>query len=435
MENKIIIPDNCKKIIVEIFRVAIGLVFVFSGFVKAVDPWGSAYKFIDYFTAFNMTFLNSLALPASFILSALEFALGICLLAGVYRKITSLLIVLFMSFMTCLTLYLAIANPVTDCGCFGDAVVISNWATFIKNMIILPASVIVFLWSSKMSFLFSRKSRSLVVLYTFVFILGVSAYCYANLPILDFRPYKVGNNIRELMEIPEGVETDVFETIFIYEKDGERQKFTLDNYPKEGSGWTFVDSESKLVKKGYEPAIQGFSISDSEGYDVTDEILSDENYVFLLVAHKLDKASDSYIEKINEIYDYSRQYGYKFYCLTASLEEQISEWKESTGAEYLFYSADDITLKTIIRSNPGLVLIKDATIVNKWADRNIPEGDVLSASLDKSILGKVPENHSVRKLVFFGLLLLVPLSLLSFADWNGRRVKKKKNKKISGDKK
>ena len=431
MKKKMNMPDRYKKIIVEVLRVIISFVFIFSGFVKAVDPWGSAYKFQDYFNAFNLEFLSFVALPASFILSALEFSLGVCLLAGVYRKITSFIILLFMSFMTCLTLYLAVANPVSDCGCFGDAIVISNWETFIKNLFLLPASVVVFLWHPKMSFLFSKKSRSLVFLYTVIFILGVSAYCYTYLPVFDFRSYKIGSNIRESMEIPEGAETDVYETTFIYEKDGEKRKFTLEDYPKDGSGWTFVDTESKLIRKGYEPRIQGFSVSNSEGYDITDEILNDGGYTFLLIAHKLDKADDSYIDKINEAYDYSQKFGYPFYCLTSSLPEQIMEWRESTGAEYPFCTADDIILKTIVRSNPGLILIKDATIINKWSGRSIPDKDKLISPLDSSSLGDIPENQNTKKIISLILILFVPLLLLSLADWNSRRrdAKKTKSKK------
>jgi uncharacterized membrane protein YphA (DoxX/SURF4 family) len=365
--------DKFKKVIVEISRILLGVVFVFSGFVKAVDPVGSAYKISDYFSAWGLQFLDILALPGSFFQSVLEFALGVFLLAGIYRKITSFLILLVMCFMTPLTLYLAIANPITDCGCFGDALVITNWQTFYKNTVLLTAAVIVFLWHRQMTFLFPKKHRSLILLFTLLFILGISFYCYAYLPVLDFRPYKIGNNIREGMSIPEGAETDVYETVFIYEKEGIAHEFTIDNYPKEDSGWTFVDSKSKLIKKGYEPPIHDFTITTEQGDDITDEVLADDNYTFLLIAHKLEKASDSNIDKINEIYDYAKQNGYNFICLTASLPSQIKEWKENTGAEYPFCTMDDITLKTIIRSNPGLLLIKKGTIINKWPDKKIPE--------------------------------------------------------------
>jgi uncharacterized membrane protein YphA (DoxX/SURF4 family) len=371
MKIKQIISGN--KIIVEISRILLGVVFVFSGFVKAIDPLGSAYKISDYFSAWGLQFLDFLALPGSFFQSTLEFVLGVFLLAGIYRKITSILVLMVMCFMTPLTLYLAIVNPITDCGCFGDALVITNWQTFYKNIVLLAAAVIAFLWHKQMSFLLSKKLRSPVLWFTFLFIIGLSCYCYTYLPVLDFRPYKIGNNISEGMAIPEDAETDVYEITFIYEKEGVKQEFTIDNYPKEDSGWTFVDTKSNLIRKGYEPSIHNFTITTEQGHDITDEILTDDNYTFLLIAHKLEEACDSNIDKINEIYDYAKQNGYNFICLTASLPSQIKEWKENTGAEYPFCTMDDVTLKTIIRSNPGLMLIKKGTIINKWPDRKIPK--------------------------------------------------------------
>ncbi|MDR0681206.1 MAG: DoxX family protein [Dysgonamonadaceae bacterium] len=373
MKIKQTVSNKSKKIIVETSRILLGVVFVFSGFVKAVDPLGSAYKISDYFSAWELQFLDFLALPGSFFQSALEFTLGVLLLAGIYRKITSILVLLVMCFMTPLTLYLAIVNPITDCGCFGDALVITNWQTFYKNIVLLAAAVIVFLWHKQMTFLFSKKFRSLALWFTFLFIIGISLYCYTYLPVLDFRPYKIGNNISEGMTIPKNAEADVYEITFIYEKKGVKQEFTIDNYPKEDSGWVFVDTKSKLIKKGYEPPVHNFTITTEQGYDITDEILADDNYTFLLIAHKLEKASDSNIDKINEIYDYAKQNGYNFICLTASLPSQIKEWKENTGAEYPFCTMDDVTLKTIIRSNPGLMLIKKGTIINKWPSRKIPK--------------------------------------------------------------
>ncbi|MDR0863900.1 MAG: DoxX family protein [Candidatus Symbiothrix sp.] len=406
-----------KKIIVEVCRVILGLVFIFSGFVKAVDPWGSAYKIQEYLASFGLDFFDFIALPASFIQSALEFALGVFLLAGVYRKITSFLVLLTMCFMTPLTLYVAIANPVTDCGCFGDALVISNWQTFFKNLVLIAMAILVFLWHRQMSFLFSKKSRSLVVLYTLVFILGVSFYCYANLPILDFRPYKTGNNISELMEIPEDAERNVYETTLVYEKDGVKQKFTMADYPKGDSGWTYVETINTLVKKGYEPPIHDFTITNEDGDDITDEVLSDPGYSFLLIAHKLEKANESHIDKINGLYDYARQKGYRFLCLTSSLPDQIKEWKGSTGAEYPFCTTDDVALKTIIRSNPGLMLIKDAVIINKWPDRKIPGEEELLAPLADSPLGVPPANHNVRTVLLLALVLFVPLLSLFLFDF------------------
>lgn len=416
-------PNKYKKIIVTVCRLLIGLVFIFSGFVKAVDPWGSAYKFHDYFVAWNITFLDFSSLPASFFLSALEFVLGVCLLAGVYRRIVSGIILLFMSFMTVLTLYLAIFNPVTDCGCFGDALIITNWQTFYKNLILITAAVIIFVWRKQVVSLFSVKSRSLVVLFTGLFILSVSFYSYIYLPVLDFRPYKIGNNIHELMQIPEGAERDVYETVFIYEKDGVKQEFSLSNYPQEDSGWTFVETINTLVKKGYEPKIHDFALISANGDDLTEEILSNPGYTFLLIIHKLEQADDANVDQINELYDYAHQHGYPFFCLTASTPQQIREWWESTGAEYPFCTVDDVTLKTVIRSNPGVLLLQDASIVNKWPHSRLPKGEALQQPLEESVLGVPPANHDTRNVVALAVGLIAVLALV----WVFDKKRQKKN--------
>ncbi len=420
------ISGKYKNVMVEISRILLGVVFVFSGFVKAVDPLGTVYKIQDYLTAFGFQSLNSLALPLSFAQGIIEFALGVCLLLAVYRRSTSILILLVMLFMTPLTFYLAIKNPVTDCGCFGDALIISNWETFYKNIVLLVASVIVFLWYKQMNRVFSFRSSWLAALYTYLFIIGLSVYCYRNLPILDFRPYKVGANIPELMAIPEGAPHDEYESTFIYEKEGVQKEFTLDNYPANDSTWKFVDSKSKLIKKGYQPPIHDFTITTSDGGDLTHEVLADTSYTFLLIAHKFEKASDSNVDRINEIYDFSQQFGYRFYALTASTADQITEWVENTGAEYEICTTDDITLKTIIRSNPGLMLLKKGVIINKWAHRNLPSGAMLSRPLNEAPWGQIPPNRNVQKVILCLGALFIPLALLFIFDFITYRRKENK---------
>jgi len=412
MKTKNIRSKEYQKTVVEICRILIGLVFIFSGFVKAVDPWGFAYKFQEYLAAWDSSYFDFLALPASFVLSAFEFTLGVCLLVGVYRKVVSWLTFLFMCFMTALTLYLAIVNPVTDCGCFGDALVISNWQTFSKNVVLIIAAIFVLMWYKRMTRLYSRKFRSWTVLFTGIFILSVSAYCYLYSPVLDFRPYKIGNNIPELMKIPEGASPNIYKTTLIYEKDGVQQEFTKDNYPKVGSGWEFIEAYNFLIEKGYEPPIHDFVIRTENDDDITDEVLTDPGYTFLLIAHKLEKADDANIANINSVYDYAVKHGYRFLCLTASLSGPIEEWKASTGAEYPFCTTDNVTLKTIIRSNPGLMLIKNGVIINKWPNRRIP-GDVdLQAPLENSALGVVPVNRDIPHVLLLALVLVIPLTIL-----------------------
>lgn len=418
--------ETYKKIAVEISRYILSIVFIFSGFVKAVDPWGGAYKILDYFEAFEFTELNFLALPLSFLQAAVEFGVGVCLLIGIYRRFNSFLVFLIMLFMTPLTLYLAIANPVSDCGCFGDALVITNWQTFYKNIFLLIAAVIVFIWYRLMSPYFSRKGYFYSALWIYLFIIGLSFYCFYYLPVLDFRPYKIGANIPEKMEFPENAEHDVYDVRLIYSKNGQQKEFTLDNYPKGDSTWTFVTQNSRLVKKGYQPPIHDFSITNAEGDDITDDVLSNPSYTFLLIAHKLDKANDTNVDKINDIFDFSKSKEYGFYALTASLPDKIQEWAENTGADYPFCTMDDITLKTIIRSNPGLLLIKDGTIVKKWSNTCLPDTDKLNKLIDNVNQGKMPEVHNFRTVLILALILFVPLALLFLRDFLYR---KKRNKK------
>ncbi len=413
--------DKVKKIIVEISRIVLGVVFVFSGFVKAVDPWGGAYKNEDYFNAFGLNFFDFTALPVSFVQAAVEFALGFCLLLGVYRRFHSILMLLFMLFMTPLTLYLAIANPVSDCGCFGDALVITNWETFSKNVVLLAASIAVFKWYTYMTPLFSPQYSWLVTLYTYLFIGGLSFYCYMHLPVLDFRPYKIGANIPELMKVPEGAPHDIYETTFIYSKDGAEKEFTLENYPAEDSTWVFVDSKSKLIQKGYQPPIHDFTITTENGEDITEAVLADTSYTFLLIMNRLDKADDSNVDDINEIYDYSRQMGYAFYALTAAGPADIQRWKENAGAEYPICVTDNTTLKTIIRSNPGLLLLKDGIVINKWPHGYLPVEQAFVKPLEETSWGQVPENKDKKKIATLALILIVPLVLLFLPDFFHRR--------------
>jgi uncharacterized membrane protein YphA (DoxX/SURF4 family) len=407
-----------KKISVEFCRFFLGAVFIFSGFVKAVDPMGTMYKNLDYLSAFGLDIFNFAALPLAFAQLAVEFAMGVCLLLGVYRRFHSILFLAFMCFMTPLTLYLAIKNPVTDCGCFGDALIITNWQTFGKNIFLLAASIVVFSEYKRITPFFYIKKLP-VTLFIYAFILGVSLYCYAYLPILDFRPYKIGANIPELMAVPDGAPSDEYETAFIYSKNGKEQEFTLKNYPKGDTTWTFVDRKIKLIKKGYEPPIHDFSITSEENGDITEDVLTDSSYTFLLIAHKLQEADDSRIDQVNEIYDYCIQNNYKFYCLTSSGSMEIKEWKENTGAEYPFYITDDIALKTIIRSNPGLLLLKNGNVINKWPNRLIPDEKTLETPW-----GEIPPNPAGRNTVLLSSAFILGLLAFFFYD---RQKKIKKN--------
>ncbi|NDV57828.1 BT_3928 family protein [Bacteroides sp. 519] len=409
--------NKLKTIWVNLCRFLLAGVFIFSGFVKAVDPLGFTYKIEDYLQAFGLlAWVPSFApVVAAVALSTLEFVLGVLLFFGIRQKPTTTLILLFMLVMTPLTLYLAITDPVTDCGCFGDAWILTNWETFGKNVLLLIAALSVFIWKDCIIRFVSEKSEWLISLYTIVFTVILSLYCLNRLPILDFRPYKIGNNIWEEMNIPEGAEKSVIETVFVLEKDGKTEEFTLDNYPD--STWTFKETKTKILKKGYEPAIKDFSMLSLEtGENIELEVLTDEGYNFLLVAHRIEQADDSNIDLINEIYDYSIENGYGFYCLTSSPDIEIEQWKDKTGAEYPFCLVDDITLKTIIRSNPGLMLIKGGTILNKWDDSSLPNEYMLTAPLDKISLGEQKQQSDTHTIFIVLLWFIIPYFIVLTID-------------------
>lgn len=402
---------------VNVCRFVLGAVFVFSGFVKAVDPTGSFYKIQDYLTAFGIISLFPEQLPmfVGMALAALEFCVGICLLFGIRKRAASALALLLMIFMTPLTLYLAIANPVSDCGCFGDALVLSNWQTFGKNVILLLAAIVTFAGHRKIVGFMSDKTDWALSLYSFLFILALMAYCLYYLPIMDFRPYKIGNNIREEMSMPDDAKPSVYKSIFTLEKNGEQREFTLDDYPD--STWTFVKAENVLVEKGYEPAIKDFSLQDLQtGEDITDAVLADSTYTFLLVAHRVESAEDSNIDRINQLYDYSVEHGYGFYALTSSSESGIEEWRDRTGAEYPFCFMDDIALKTIVRSNPGMLLIKDGTILNKWSHNALPDEEVIAGDISQWGIASGHRTSTIGTLMYVALWFVVPLLLFLGID-------------------
>ena len=404
-------------VLTTVCRFVLAVVFIFSGFVKAIDPLGTQYKIQDYIDAFGWAgvFPDFVPFLASALLGMLEFCLGVYLFFGIRRIIAPRAVVAIMAVMTPLTFWLALDNPVSDCGCFGDAVVLSNWETFWKNVVLLAMSVVVLKWRKRIFPLATARFDWLIALYGFIYIFSMTIYCYRELPVFDFRPYHVGANIQQGMEIPEGEEPTEYETRFILQKDGVEKEFTLENYPD--STWTFVDSKTVVKKQGYEPPIHDFSMMNVEdGEDITEQVLSDKNYTFLLVSHQLGLADDTQIDLINELYDYSLEYGYAFYCLTSSSDEDILKWKDNTGAEYPFCLMDNITLKTMIRSNPGLILLKEGKVIRKWSVNNLPNEYDLTDSLDRLPIGYTNEHSLMYKVLLVIAWFVFPLFFFCMSD-------------------
>ncbi len=405
------------KMIVNLCRIIVAVTFIFSGFVKAIDPIGTQYKLQDYLGAIGMAGIlpNWTLLAVAVFLAAIEFCIGIFLLFAIQRRLISKLTVAFMAFMTMVTVWIVVADPVKDCGCFGDALHLTNTETLIKNIVLLVCSLVIMYRPLAMFRFVSKSNQWIVTNYTIVFILVSSGLSLYYLPIFDFRPYHIGVNIPRGMEIPKGAKLPQFKTTFIMEKNGQRKEFTLDNYPD--ASWKFIDSKTVQTSEGYIPPIHDFSITDNKtGLDLTNSVLSHKGYTFLLIAPHLETADDSNFGDIDRLYEYAQSYDIPFYCLTASTTKAIKRWIDLTGAEYPFCITDEAVLKTIIRSNPGLLLLKDGTIINKWSHNNLPNEAKLSRPISQSSLGKMPKNSVPAKILEIVLWFILPLTLLTLAD-------------------
>ncbi len=417
-------------VLVNVCRFLLGATFVFSGFVKAIDPIGTQYKLQDYLSAISMGGFvpDIVTLLASLALATLEFSLGVFVLFAIRRHLVSKIIVAFMVVMTLITLWIALFNPVEDCGCFGDALRLTNTETLLKNIVLLAASAVLAWKPLHMYRFLTRSTQWIAINYTILFVLLLSAHCLYHLPLIDFRPYHIGMNIKKGMEIPANAPQPEFDTTFILQKNGVKKEFTLDNYPD--SSWQFVDSKTVQTKEGYVPPIHDFSIQKPNGDDITDSVLTAKGYVFFLVSPHLEQADDSNFGDIDLLYEYCQEQKIPFYCLTASGKKDINHWADITGAEYPFCFTDETTLKTIIRSNPGLLLLKNGTIIRKWSHNDLPSSASLNAPLSKLDIGTMPSDSLGKTIMKVVLWFFIPLILLVFADrtWAWTRYLRRKRK-------
>jgi uncharacterized membrane protein YphA (DoxX/SURF4 family) len=360
------------NIFLQIGRILVGVVFVFSGFVKAIDPLGSSYKIEEYLRTFGGFFesLADYAFPLAIALSTIELLIGLNLIFKIHLNLTKILALVFMGIMTPLTLYIAIKNPVTDCGCFGEALVISNWASFFKNVVLTGIIILMEVYQSKFRPFLSLKVQHVGAV-TFI-VIGVllSVYSYRHLPMIDFLPYKIGVNIPKAMEIPDNAPSDEYKTTFIYEKDGIQKEFTLENYPKGDSSWVFVDQKTELISKGYKAPIHDFSIMNAQFDDITQQVLNFPGETYLIIMYDLSETSEDGARKAEMLYQKYKKTGVKFYALTGSSDADVQKFKDKTDVTFPFWKTDPTVLKTMIRANPGLILLKKGTVMGKWNWRN-----------------------------------------------------------------
>jgi hypothetical protein len=362
-----------------ISRIIVGLVFIFSGIVKAIDPLGTVYKFQDYFQAFDLAFLKQLALPAAIALCSLELISGISVLFNIRYKAGIRVVLILMIIFTPLTFILALTNPVTDCGCFGDAIHLTNWQTFFKNIILLIPVIYLLITEKQVSDNNNHTRQWVILSLSELFFLIFISYNLRYLPVIDFLPYKKGTYIPDKMVIPEGVPSDKYATTFIYEKDGQKKEFTLNNYPSDDTTWKFVEQKSVLVSRGYQAPIHDFVITTISGTDITKQVLESKGYTILMISKKLEESDPELLQ---------RGYDLGIYCIGNMIDFHVLTSSESTGVKRIdnglsFCLADETTLKTMIRSNPGYILLKKGTVLNKWSWANIPENETISELINK----------------------------------------------------
>ena len=391
--------------------------------MKGIDPLGSDYKFTDYFNAFGMGWMNATTLFFSFALSLAEFLIGTALLFNLWVSRMAWGSLLFMAFFTPLTLVLALTNPVSDCGCFGDAMILTNWQTFWKNIILFLLAIMIFVYRKEY-----KSSLSLMGQFSFLALAGagmlcLSVYCYRHLPVLDFRPYAVGKNITEGMRLPEGAKPDQYEVTLKYKnkQTGEIRSFTEENYPWQDTlNWEYESSSERLVKKGYITPIHDLVIEHPTLGNITEEILEDDNHTILAVAYNLNQSDTQYQPAINRLAEYAREKGIRFYGLTSSTERDIEAYKKRNHVPYEFCTADEIQLKTMIRSNPGVIILREGTILDKWAGKDVPDVKELQDT-DLTAYCVYSREQMQRIYLVYSIILLFFVAYLLIPRRKGKR--------------
>lgn len=354
-----------KNIITQFSRLFVGLLFIISGLIKLNDPVGFSYKLAEYFSepVFNLPFLVPFSLALALFLVILEVVLGVMLLIGYKSKITIWSLLILIVLFTFLTFYSAYFDVVKDCGCFGDALKLTPWQSFTKDVVLLFFIVILFLNQKLVKPLFQNKVQNLIAYAIIILCMFMAVWVLNHLPLIDFRPYKVGSNIQKGMEIPEGAPKSVVEMIFIYNVDGVNKEFSENDLMNIPEGATFVDRKDKVITEGYVPPIHDFTMV-KDGSDYKEELLL-EPKLMMAVTYDLTIAEEDGMLKLEKLHQEAQTKGYKVIGMTNSSEEEIAKAKKKYGLTFDFYTCDAITLKTIERSNPSIVILEKGTVKQK----------------------------------------------------------------------
>lgn len=366
-------------------RIVVGLLFIFSGIIKANDPLGFSYKLEEYFDVFHITFLSQFALVIAILLCALEMILGFALLIGVRAVSVAWGLLLLIIFFGFLTFYSAYFKVVQTCGCFGDAIPLTPWQSFSKDMVLLLLVLILFVNRKNIKPLYSAKNGDRLLLTAIIISIGFGLYTYNFLPVIDFLPYKVGANIPDEMKTPPGAKPDEFELTYHLKnkKTGAAKVMTNTEYLKSNiwkdNNWEVAGNpESRLVKAGFTPKIRDLNIQDAQKNDYTKELLSNPYYTLFIVAYDLSKTDEEAMARLNALaINLVQNYNIRTVLLTSTSAQSAQAFsKQHHLISDLFY-ADEVPLKTMVRSNPGILLVKNGTVINKWHYHSIPKYDEL----------------------------------------------------------
>ncbi|MFH7015261.1 BT_3928 family protein [Flavobacterium sp. FlaQc-47] len=354
-----------KNIITQFSRLFVGVLFIISGLIKLNDPVGFSYKLAEYFSepVFNMPFLEPLALGLAIFLVILEVVLGVMLLVGYKSKLTIWALLLLIVFFTFLTFYSAYFDVVKDCGCFGDALHLTPWESFTKDIVLLFFIVILFINKKLVKPLFSNTVTNIITFASLVLCIIMAVWVLNHNPIKDFRPYKVGTNIEKGMEIPEGAPKSVVEMIFIYKVNGVDKEFAEKDLANIPEGATFVDRKDKVITEGYVPPIHDFTMVKDDS-DYKEELLK-EPKLLVFVTYDLALSNPDGMKKLEGLSKNAKAKGYKVIAMTASGADEIAKAKKQYGLDFDFYFCDATALKTVERANPSIVILQNGTVIQK----------------------------------------------------------------------
>jgi uncharacterized membrane protein YphA (DoxX/SURF4 family) len=365
------------KFLVQFSRIFVGILFIISGLIKANDTLGFSYKLIEYFEIFGTEFLNNYAVGMSMFICIFEIASGVALLLGNFVKLNAWLLLLLIIFFTLLTGYSAITGKVTDCGCFGDAIKLKPVESFLKDVVLLVFILIIFIGQKHIKPLFNKVIVNIGLFISVLVSTFFTFYTFMFLPAKDFLPYKIGNNIQELTLIPPGSPVDEVEMLFIYQKDGKQFEFKADALPEDIDAYEFVDRKDKVIKEGFKPPIHDFKLTDFSGKEFTDSLFSIKGYQVLLVQTKIEKSRTAAINGLKDLSNDCIKAGIPIWAITATTPEDAANFVKENQLPFQYYTMDAIPLKSMVRSNPGVILMKDNVVVMKWGAYNLPSFNIL----------------------------------------------------------